>query len=76
MVAPLVIMTQMMSPFLSTPAWFVDWTLVEWVHLLHALHFLHLLPIHSLGPNPFGIGMIDVSSYSGSSWAAHKWYNY
>ena len=29
MVAPLVIVTQMMSPFLSTPTWFVDLTLAE-----------------------------------------------
>ena len=29
MVAPLVMVTRMMSPFPSTPAWFVDLTLVE-----------------------------------------------
>ena len=56
MVAPLVTLV-MMLPSPSTPAWSVDLTLVERVHLLQLLQVPYLPPIDSSG-----IGMIDVSS--------------
>ena len=62
-----------MSPSLSIPAWSVDVTLAEWVQLLQVPH---LPPNFSLGIDSFGFRMIDVSSWSGTSFAAHKWYNY
>ena len=75
MVAPLVTLVVML-PFLSIPAWSVDLTLVERVHLLQLLQVPHLPLNFYLGINSFGFGMIDVSSWSGTSLAAHKWYNY
>ena len=76
MAAHLVMVTlMMMSPFLSTPAWTVDLSLAEYVHLLQALQVLHL-PIHSIGVVSFDVRMIDVSSRNSSSLATHKWYNY
>jgi hypothetical protein len=53
MVAPLVMVTLMMSPFSSTPAWSMDMTLTELVHLSHT--------IHSWGVDSFGVGMINVT---------------
>ena len=77
MVAPLVMVTlMMMPPFLSRLAWSVDLTLVERVHLLHLLQVPYIPPNFSLGIDSFGFRMIDVSSWSGTSWATHKWYNY
>ena len=61
MVAPLVTLV-MMLPFLYVPAWSVDLTLVEWVHLLQLLQVPHLPPNFSLGIDSFGFRMIDVSS--------------
>ena len=75
MIAPLVTMV-MMLPSPSTPAWSMDLTLVKWVHLLQLLQVPYLPLIHSLEIDSFGFGMIDVSSWSGTSLAAHKWYNY
>ena len=65
-----------MLPFLSIPAWSVDLTLAEWAHLLQLLQFPHLPQNFPLGIDYFGFGMINVSSWSGTSSAAHKWYNY
>ena len=75
MVTPLVTLVVML-PFLSIPAWSVDLTLVERVHLLQLLHVSHIPPNFSLGIDSFGFGMIDVSSWSETSSAVHKWYNY
>ena len=75
MVAPLVTLV-MMLPFLSIPAWSVDLTLEERVHLLQYLQVPYLSPIHSLEIDSFGFGMIDVSSWNETSSAVHKWYNY
>ena len=74
-VAPLVTQVMMLS-FLSLPAWSVDLTLAERVHLLHLLQVPYLPPIHSLEIDSSGFEMINVSSWSGTSSAAHKWYNY
>ena len=73
MVSPLV--TVAMLPFLSIPAWSVDLTLAKRAYLLQLLQVPHLPPNFSLGIDSFGFGMIDVS-YSGTSSASHKWYNY
>ena len=75
MVAPLVTLVAML-PFLFILAWSVDSTLVERAHLLQLLQVPHLPPNFSLGIDSFGFGMIDVSSCSGTSLAACKWYNY
>ena len=61
MVAPLVTLV-MMLPFLSIPAWSVDLTLAERVHLLQLLQVPYLPPIHSLEIDSSCFGMIDVSS--------------
>ena len=61
MVVPLVTLVVML-PFLSIPAWSVDLTLVERVHLLHLLQVPHIPPNFSLGIDSFGFRMIDVSS--------------
>ena len=73
-VAPLVIL--MMSPSPSTPAWPVGLTQVVQVLFSQILQVVHLPPIHSTGVGSLNIGMIDVSSQSGSSSAAQKQYNY
>ena len=75
MIAPLVTLVTML-PSPSTPARSMDLTLAEWVHLLQLLQVPYLPPIHSLEIDSFGFEMIDVSSWSGTSFAAHKWYNY
>ena len=75
MVAPLVTLVAML-PFLSILAWSVNLTLAERAHLLQLLQVPHLPPNFSLGIDSFGFRMIDVSSWSGTSSAAHKWYNY
>ena len=75
MVAPLVILVAML-PFLSIPAWSMDLTLAERVHLLQLLQVPHIPPNFSLGIDSFGFGMIDVSSWSRTSLATRKWYNY
>ena len=74
MVAPLVIM--MMSPCPSTPAWPVGLTQAMQVPFSQILQVVHLPPIHSTGVGSLDIGMIDVSSWSCSSLATHKQYNY
>ena len=74
MIAPLVTLVTML-PSLSIPAWSMDLTLAEWVHLLQ-LQVPSLPPIHSLEIDSFGFRMIDVPSWSSTSSAAHKWYNY
>ena len=51
-----------MSPSLSIPAWSMDLTLAERVHLLQLLQVPHIPPNFSLGIDSFGFGMIDVSS--------------
>ena len=51
-----------MLPSSSTPAWSVDLTLVERVHLLQLLQVPYLPPIHSLEIDSSCFGMIDVSS--------------
>jgi hypothetical protein len=61
----------MVSPFLSIPAWSVGLTWAKWVHLSQVFQSLYL-PIHSIGVDSVDSGMIDVSSQSGSSSAAHK----
>ena len=61
MIAPLVTLV-MMLPSPSTPAWSVDLTLAEGVHLLQLLQVSYLPPIHSLEIDSFGFRMIDVSS--------------
>ena len=66
------VIPMMMSPFPSTPAWSVDMTLVEQVHLLQLLQVPYLPPIHSLDIDSSGFGMIDVSSWSETSWAGQK----
>jgi len=71
MVAPLLMVTQMvMLPFPSKHAWSVD------LILAYHVHSSQLLFVHSLGVDSSGVGMIDVASWSGSSLAAHKLYNY
>ena len=71
MIAPLVTLG-MMLPFPSTPTWSVELTLVERVHLLQLLQVPYLPPIHSIRVGSFDIGMINVSSWSGSSSTIHK----
>ena len=61
MVAPLVTLVVML-PFLSIPAWSMDLTLAERVHLLQLLQVPHIRPNFSLGIDSFGFRMIDVSS--------------
>ena len=61
MIAPLVtLVTMLHSP--STPAWSMDLTLAEQVHLLQLLPVPYLPPIHSLEIDSSGVVMIDVSS--------------
>ena len=71
MIAPLVTLVTML-PSPSTPAWSMDLTLAERVHLLQLLQVPYLPPIHSLEIDSSGFGMIDVSSWSRTSCAAHK----
>ena len=61
MVTPLVTLVVML-PLLSIPAWSVDLTLAERVHLLQLLQVPHIRPNFSLGIDSFGFRMIDVSS--------------
>ena len=61
MIAPLVTLV-MMLPSPSTPAWSVDLTLAERVHLLQLLLVPYLPPIHSMEIDSSGFRMIDVSS--------------
>ena len=75
MVAPLVTLVVML-PFLSIPTWSVDLTLAEQVHCLQLIQVPHIPPNFSLGIDSFSFEMIDVSSWSGTSLVAHKWYNY
>ena len=56
MVAPLVMVTLMMSLFPSTPAWFVDLTLAERFNLLQVLQAPYLPPIHSFETDPSSFG--------------------
>ena len=74
MVAPLVIL--MMSPSPSTPAWLMGLTQVVQVPFSQILQVVHLPPIHSIGVGSLDVGMIDISSQSGSSSATYKQYNY
>ena len=60
MIVPLVTLVTML-PSPSIPAWSVDLTLAERVHLLHLLQVPYLPPIHSWGVDSFGVEMIDVS---------------
>ena len=71
MVAPLVTLVAIL-PFLSIPAWYVDLTLAERAHLFQLLQVPHLPPNFSLGIDSFGFGMIDVTSWSGTSSTAYK----
>ena len=61
MIVPLVTLVTML-PSPSTPAWSMDLTLAERVHLLQLLQVPYLPPIHSLEIDSSGFGMIDVSS--------------
>ena len=70
-IEPLVTLVTML-PSPSTPAWSMDLTLVERVHLLQLLQVPYLPRIHSLEVDSSGFRMIDVSSWSGTSLAAHK----
>ena len=74
MVAPLVIL--MMSPSPSTPTWPVGLTQAVQVPFSQILQVVHLPPIHSTGVGSLDVKMIDVPSWSGSSSATHKQYNY
>ena len=62
--------------FFSIPAWSVDLTLAEWAYLLQLLQVPYLPPNFSLEIDSFDFRMIDISSQSGTSSVAHKWYTY